>query len=55
MNAYIICYESQQRAWAENRYKAKLIQGVLRGASDLDLFGKVESSIGCRNAQKRAG
>ena len=44
--------ESQLKAWAEYRYKAKLIQV---GASDLGHFGKVESRIGCRNAQKRVG
>ena len=42
--------ESQLKAWAEYRYKAKLIQV---GASDLGHFGKVESRIGCRNVQKR--
>ena len=48
-------FESQPKAWAEYRYKAKLILGVWGGASNLGHFGKVESRIGCRNAQKRVG
>ena len=49
-------YESQPKAWAEYRYKAKLIQGVWGGrASDLGHFGKVESRIVRRNAQKGVG
>ena len=52
----ILYYESQPKAWAEYRYKAKLIQGVWGArASDLGHFGKVESRIVRRNAQKGVG
>ena len=50
---YTLCYESQPKAWAEYRYKAKLIQGAWEGRRPIwAILGRWSPELGAGTLKK---
>ena len=52
---YMLCYESQPKAWAEYRYKAKLIQGCVGGRPIWAILGRWRPELGAGTLKQGLG